>query len=65
VKCNRTACSATRDIVFYNSATRAYYCPKCARNINERNGVKLVLPHPPVAGRYLTIWGVSPFEPVT
>ena len=34
--CNRTACSNGR-AVFYNLSTRKYYCPSCAKLINEAN----------------------------
>ena len=33
--CNRTACQSPKDIVWYFSGTNAYYCPKCARLIND------------------------------
>ena len=39
--CNRTACQSPDNIVWYNSGTYAYYCPKCAKLIN--NGGRGVL----------------------
>jgi len=35
-ECNRGACYRSR-AVFYNHSTHKYYCPKCARLINEFN----------------------------
>ena len=36
--CNRTACSNT-SAVFYNYSTKMYYCPSCAKLINDANHV--------------------------
>jgi len=36
--CNRTACQTGRNVIYYNHSTKAYYCPKCARLINNGNG---------------------------
>lgn len=38
--CNRSACLAP-GAIFFNSGSRAYYCPKCAREINRANGQEL------------------------
>lgn len=35
MKCARTACTATRDVLCRHKETGAYYCPRCARKINE------------------------------
>jgi hypothetical protein len=36
-RCNRTACQVELRVGqrFWNTVTRAYYCPSCARRINE------------------------------
>lgn len=39
-KCARAACHSP-DSVYWNSSTRAYYCPRCAKEINRQNGVEL------------------------
>lgn len=33
--CNRKACDADRNVIFYNRMTYKYYCPRCARAINS------------------------------
>lgn len=33
-RCNRTACGSRRNVVWWNRGSRAYYCPKCACEIN-------------------------------
>lgn len=35
-ECNRSACDKS-NAVFFNHSTEKYYCPKCARTINEYN----------------------------
>ena len=35
-KCNRTDCD-NHNATFYNYSTRHYYCPECAKRINEYN----------------------------
>lgn len=35
--CNRTACQSEIHVVFYNKSTMAYYCPSCAKKINDAN----------------------------
>lgn len=37
VKCARTACGATENVVYRHSQTGALFCAKCARAINEFN----------------------------
>jgi len=36
--CNRTACQTGRNVFMWNHSTRAYYCVRCARLINDGNG---------------------------
>ncbi len=36
-RCNRRACQSPDNVVWYNSSTRAYYCPVCASAINKFN----------------------------
>lgn len=36
-RCNRTACGSRRDVVWYNRGSRAYYCKRCAFEINRYN----------------------------
>ena len=36
--CNRTACQTARNVIMWNHSTKAYYCVKCARLINDGNG---------------------------
>lgn len=45
--CNRTACGWERDVIFYNRSTQAYYCPRCAKAINDtdRQELPLCIPH--------------------
>jgi hypothetical protein len=33
--CNRKACQTPENVVYYNTSTRMYYCPRCADLINE------------------------------
>lgn len=33
--CNRTACQTGRNVFMWNTSTKAYYCVKCARAIND------------------------------
>jgi hypothetical protein len=35
--CNRTACQTPLNVVFHNAVMNAFYCPRCARLINEAN----------------------------
>jgi hypothetical protein len=44
MKCHRTACNATRDIVCRHTYTNELYCIKCARGINEANPGLVVTP---------------------
>jgi hypothetical protein len=37
VKCARTACPATKNVVCRHAHDGRFYCPKCARKINEYN----------------------------
>ncbi len=39
--CNRKACNSKRNVVFFNDQTYRYYCPKCARAINESAGYEM------------------------
>jgi hypothetical protein len=33
--CNRKACQSPHNVVYFNSSTRKYYCPRCAKMIND------------------------------
>lgn len=33
--CNRTACQTGRNVFMWNYSTKAYYCVRCARLIND------------------------------
>ena len=35
--CNRTACQSPNEVVYFNHSTEKYYCPSCAKKINEYN----------------------------
>lgn len=35
--CYRTACNAKQNVIFYNTSTKKYYCPSCAKKINAGN----------------------------
>ena len=39
--CNRTACD-NNNAVFYNHSTRMWYCPECAKMINQYNQIDAV-----------------------
>jgi hypothetical protein len=39
--CNRKACNCNINVIWWNDSTRAYYCTKCAHEINESAGFKL------------------------
>jgi|GEM_PF-2569636 hypothetical protein len=35
--CNRTSCQSPSNVIYYNYATRKFYCPQCALLINMNN----------------------------
>lgn len=37
--CNRKACRSPTNVIWWNVSTRAWYCPSCARLINEGAGL--------------------------
>ena len=57
--CNRTACQSPDNVTWYNTGTRAFYCPKCANLINKANhavlGYNLCVNHTHVSPLYPNI----------
>lgn len=60
--CNRTACQHTR-ASWWNSWTRAWYCPSCARTINREAGVNICIPEEEKSAGGLGAYDPAPSAP--